>query len=199
LHSFSQKQLYVKGCRILCEEQSRADEVQKEFTPSLPTNVFKIATHIAAATILCQRTRSGWRQIAAIPGIRRDLRRVVRGAFLRNGVSLTRENVKETLNTALFCARDGNRLGWAHQTYANFFAAQYLHTASCRLRKCSNCWFILEIRRESCSALHETAAGLATMDDSIREAIFKTEPEYCCAATFLPLAMKTGKGSWSVC
>ena len=35
-------------------------------------------------------------------------------------------NVKETLGTGLFSSRGPNRMGFAHQTYAEFLAARYL-------------------------------------------------------------------------
>ena len=34
--------------------------------------------------------------------------------------------VREALGTGLFSARGPERLGWAHQTYAEFLAAHYL-------------------------------------------------------------------------
>ena len=34
--------------------------------------------------------------------------------------------MRETLDTGLFTSRGGDRMGWAHQGYAEFLAAQYL-------------------------------------------------------------------------
>ena len=39
---------------------------------------------------------------------------------------ITEQCVRETLDTGLFTSRGGDRMGWAHQGYAEFLAAQYL-------------------------------------------------------------------------
>jgi hypothetical protein len=39
---------------------------------------------------------------------------------------VTDNDVREVLDTGLFSSRGGVRLGWAHQSYAEFLAALYL-------------------------------------------------------------------------
>jgi predicted NACHT family NTPase len=178
LDGFSQKQLYAKGCRILCEEQSPARRRSKGVYTLTPDQRFQIATRIAAATILCQRDAI-WTGAESGNALESDvaMNELCGGPFSATGVALTRENVMETLSTGLFCSRGEYRLGWAHQTYAEFLAAQYLHDSKMSLEKMLK---LLVYHGDSegklIPQLHETAAWLATMDDSIRAAILKTEP-----------------------
>jgi len=44
----------------------------------------------------------------------------------RDSVEVTRDAVREVLGTGLFSSRGGYRLGWTHQSYAEFLAARHL-------------------------------------------------------------------------
>lgn len=44
----------------------------------------------------------------------------------RDSVEVSRDAVREVLGTGLFSSRGGYRLGWAHQSYAEFLAARHL-------------------------------------------------------------------------
>jgi hypothetical protein len=44
----------------------------------------------------------------------------------RDSIEVTRDAVREVLGTGLFSSRGGYRLGWAHQSYAEFLAARHL-------------------------------------------------------------------------
>jgi hypothetical protein len=44
----------------------------------------------------------------------------------RDSFEVTRDAVREVLGTGLFSSRGGQRLGWAHQSYAEFLAARHL-------------------------------------------------------------------------
>jgi hypothetical protein len=44
----------------------------------------------------------------------------------RDSVEVTRDAVREVLGTGLFSSRGGHRLGWTHQSYAEFLAARHL-------------------------------------------------------------------------
>ena len=179
LHGFSQKQLYADGCRILCEEQSPGRRRAKGVCKLTRDQRFQIATRIAAATILCQRDAI-WTEANCGDPLESDLTldELCAGPFSATGIPVTNENLKETLDTGLFCSRGKNRLGWAHQTYAEFLAAQFLHDSKMSLEKMLKLLvYHGDAEGKLVPQLHETAAWLATMDASIREAIFKTEPD----------------------
>ncbi|MGD1085408.1 MAG: hypothetical protein ABSA47_11760, partial [Verrucomicrobiota bacterium] len=179
LRGFSQKQLYAEGCRVLCEEQSPSRRRAKGVCKLTRDQRFQIATRIAAATILCQRDAI-WTEANCGDPLESDVTvdELCAGPLSETGVPLTRENLKETLDTGLFCSRGKNRLGWAHQTYAEFLAAQYLHDSKIPLEKMLKLLvYHGDAEGKVVPQLHETAAWLATMDDSVREAIITTEPE----------------------
>jgi predicted NACHT family NTPase len=175
----SQKQLYAEGCRILCEEQSLGRRRAKGVCKLTSGERFQIAKRLAAATILCKRDAI-WTAANCGDPLESDVTmdELCAGPSSAIGAPITREILMETLSTGLFCSRGENRLGWAHQTYGEFLAAHYLFDSQMSLeKKLALLVYPGDSEGKLFPQLHETAAWLATMDDSIREAIVKTEPE----------------------
>ena len=93
--------------------------------------------------------------------------------FEVNDVSL-----RETLGTGLFSSRGPNRLGWAHQTYAEYLAAWYLIHSRLSLSQ------ILSLIKHSGDGeekivpqLSETTAWIASMNKDVFAEVMKTDPE----------------------
>jgi hypothetical protein len=115
----TQRELYDKGCRILCEE-SRASYVVRELLYTDDRRRFDLACRIAAALQFCGRfavftgTRASEAPVSSLPIVE----------LCEEGI--TEREVRETLDTALFSGRGKNLLGFAHQTYGEFLAAHYI-------------------------------------------------------------------------
>jgi hypothetical protein len=125
----SQSQLYLDGCRVLCEENNdfRRDTIHR---PTLSADQrLAIAMRIAAATIFANRNAI-WTGPERGDELPEDLTlRALSGGTESIGESkleISEAALKETLGTGLFSLRGVERLGWAHQTYSEFLAARYV-------------------------------------------------------------------------
>lgn len=86
--------------------------------------------------------------------------------------------IREVLDTGLFSSRGPSRMGWAHQTYAEFLAATYLLQR--KMTPAQVMSLIVhpdDAERKLVPQLHETAAWLAGMVPQVFREIMKTDPE----------------------
>ncbi len=124
-----QADLYLEGCRWLCEERN-TNRVSSRYTGELnPDQRMAVAARIAAVTIFSNKYAiwSGLQQ--AVTEEEDVLMRTLAGGTEYVGEDefvVDEDAVREVLGTGLFSARGSGRLGWAHQTYAEFLAARYL-------------------------------------------------------------------------
>jgi predicted NACHT family NTPase len=119
--------LYERGCQILCEEQSESRRASGRIGALPPTDRMAIASRIAAATQLGNRyaiwtgTQAAWTPPEDVPieSIAIDSEEDT------HAIQITRASIMETLDSGLFSSRGPERLGWAHQTLAEYLAARY--------------------------------------------------------------------------
>ncbi len=116
--------LYLSGCRFLAAENN---EARLEAGYRGPVDVgerLRLAARIAAATVFGNRY-AVWGGPEAGPVPQEDLtfRELKAGSPDAPGPS--DGALKEVLGTGLFSSRGPNRMGWAHQTYAEFLAAYW--------------------------------------------------------------------------
>jgi hypothetical protein len=121
--------LYRKECQILCDEwRERRRKAQGLLTEAR----FHIACGLAATLIFCGRTAIWTAPLHTQPpdGDVRDDDLVGREVTLEGELPrhIGRTDIDETLATGLFRSRGEHRLGFSHQTYAEYLAAQYLVT-----------------------------------------------------------------------
>lgn len=86
--------------------------------------------------------------------------------------------VREALGTGLFSARGPDRLGWAHQTYAEFLAARYLVQKGVEPGKAMS--LLVHPGDEEgrlVPQLHEAAAWLAGMSPEVFRRLTDADPE----------------------
>ena len=127
----SQAELYLEGCRCLCEETNE-DRRTAGRTGVLSTGWrLVIAARIAAVTLLSNRDAI-WKglDIGEVPDEDIILRKLAGGTEQVNETAfqVTEAHIREVLDTGLFSAHGPQRMGWAHQTYAEYLAARYLHS-----------------------------------------------------------------------
>jgi hypothetical protein len=121
-------ELYKQGCLALCEESNRSRRDSGRRGNLNAGQRMRLAGRIAAATMLgnrfavytgpeidCPREDI---PVSALAGSREE------GAFA--AFAATDDHVREVLDTGLFSSRGEHRMGWAHQGYGDFLAAQYL-------------------------------------------------------------------------
>jgi hypothetical protein len=121
--------LYSQGCRILCEELSESRRSARPIGTLSADERLSIASRIAAIMVFCGRQIILTGPDLGNVGVGEISVRELTGGeetTASGPLRVTETAVREVLNTGLFTAR-GSDLGWAHQTYAEYLAARYLH------------------------------------------------------------------------
>lgn len=193
--SKSRQELFEKGCEKLCQEENpcRIDSINSgELNEIEVSDKICIASRIAAIMLFCKKSvidtsftstseNSDELTIAEICG---------QAEFKdSNEVYFTRDQIKNTLNTGLFSSRGSEKIGFAHQTYAEYLASQYLRTCSISSDKLiSILTHSLENESEFVPQLQEVIAWVADWNNDI----------FAYAAERDPLILLRGdKDSWS--
>lgn len=171
--------LYIEGCRVLCEEPR-----DKNYHPQRKPNHLEveqrliIAARIAAVTVFARRFAVWIEQdLGNIPDEDVLFRKLCFGSETANGrvCQVTENVIREVLDTGLFSSRGTNRMGWAHKTYAEFLAAWYLQQHNVNL---AQVWdLIIHPDQRVVPQLQETAAWLASMMPDLFQEIMTTDPD----------------------
>ncbi|WP_416667183.1 NACHT domain-containing protein [Egbenema bharatensis] len=175
-------ELYLEGCKLLCEEVSKSRQASNRVGNLDIAQRLIIAARIAAITIFTNQF-AVWTGIVQgdVPDGDVLLQRLCFSYEKANGreFEITKEAVKEVLDTGLFSSRGLHRMGWAHQTYAEFLAAWYLTQHKIPLAQIKKLIFSSEDPdHKLIPQLHETAAWLASMRlEDVLQTIIKTDPD----------------------
>ncbi|MCU0633469.1 MAG: hypothetical protein MUE41_01245 [Gemmatimonadaceae bacterium] len=175
----SQTDLYLAGCRALCEEANPSRRAARLTGQLSPDERLGVAARVAAVAILGGRT-------AVWMGLDRDtptndlrLADLVGDEPTPRGVLRVDEQLlrDEVLATGLFSARGPERLGWAHQTYGEFLAAWWLsHRRLTDEQVLALVTMHDDVGRKLVPPLRETAAWVATLRPDLFAAIARIEP-----------------------
>ena len=173
-----QKALYEEGCRLLCEEVSQSRLGARLTGELLPSQRLDVAMQIAAALVLGNRY-AVWTGTGTAPQGDISLDELIATDISEERVNWNRSAILETLvDTALFSSRGPQRLGFSHQSYAEFLAAKWLKTGKLNERQISSIlWSRVAGQEKLVPQLHQTAAWLAASDESIFAKVKKTDPE----------------------
>ena len=177
----TQKEIYEQGCTELCSDfNPDRDTPQLRRQLSAGQRV-AIASHIAAATIFCKRAViSTANRPAMLLETDLSLADLAQGEVRtqQSALPVTIEYLRETFDTGLFTARGPDRLGWAHQTYAEFLASRYLEQQHVSTRQIlSLIQHPLDPERKLVPQLHETAAWIASNRPPVFDAVLRTDSE----------------------
>jgi len=180
----TQAELYRDGCLSLCEENNRNYQLATRTRQTYRLDArqrLAVAGRIAAVTIFANR-------YAVWTGVENDDipdEDVVVAALVGGRESVAGEvfpvdegAIRETLRTGLFSARGPERLGWAHQTYAEFLAAEYVTSRG--LPQTQVLSLLLDPgdeRRKIVPQLQEAAAWVAGMNLDVLRALIATNPD----------------------
>ena len=176
-----QTDLYLDGCRRLCEERNE-DRVERRLTGELSADQrLAVAARMAALTVFSGK-QAVWTGLERAVRVEDDVlvRKLAYGteSVGEDEFPVGESAIEEVLGTGLFSARGPDRLGWAHQTYAEFLAAHYLARRNVQTDRAMS--LVLHPDDEEgklVPQLHETAAWLASMSGEFFRAVMHAEPE----------------------
>jgi predicted NACHT family NTPase len=177
----SQAELYLEGCQLLCEETSVNRRAAKRTGNLSAQQRLAVAARMAALTVFANRYTI-WTSFDAgdVPVEDIEIPELCGGKehIGEEEFAVTQATINEVLDTGLFSSRGANRMGWAHQTYAEFLAARYVVQ---RKMTVSQVMSIIahpdDVDRKLVPQLHQTAAWLAGMLPKVFHEIIKTDPE----------------------
>jgi predicted NACHT family NTPase len=174
-------ELYLEGCKLFCEEVNESRHTS-DCTGNFDSDQrLIVAARIAAVTVFANRF-AVWVGVdqGSVPDEDVLLQKLCFSHEEANGrgFEITREVIKEVLDTGLFSSRGLHRMGWAHQTYAEFLAAWYLTQHKTSLAQIKSLIFSSENPdHKLIPQLHEAAAWLASMRLDVLQEIVKTDPD----------------------
>ena len=177
----SQTALYAKGCELLCTETNQGRRDSGLMGKFNARQKLTIAAKIAAVTIFSNKY-AVWNGIDAGDVAEEDipLNGLIGGTETCNLITfeVSEASLRETLGTGLFSSRGPNRLGWAHQTYAEYLASWYLSQSGVSVAQ------ILSLLKHNgdkeekvVPQLSETAAWIASMNPEVFSELMRTDPE----------------------
>jgi hypothetical protein len=122
--------LYEKACLILCEEQNDSRRVSGRTGSLTPNSRLAIAARIGAVTQFGNRF-AVWTgtEAAGVPPEDVPMSELAGGTEpAEQQLLVTNGMILETLGTGLFSSRGPERLGWSHQTFAEYLSARFCLT-----------------------------------------------------------------------
>jgi len=177
----TQKELYLEGCLRLCEEISPSRQAAGMLGDLDAEQRLAVAARIAAITVFANRY-AVWTTVDSgeVPEEDVTIQDLCGGTEVigEDRFQINHSCIRETLDTGLFSSRGQNRMGWAHKTYAEFLAAQYLIQHQLELPQImSLVHHPLDTEEKVVPQLHETAAWLAVMKADAFQEIKESDPE----------------------
>jgi len=170
--------LYEKGCLILCEEQNESRRAANR------TGILSAAGRLAVAARIAAVTQFGnhfavWAgtEAAGIPPEDVSIVQLVGGTeAAEQEINVSREMIEDTLDTGLFSSRGEERLGWSHQTLAEYLAARYCLSHRLSIQQLRS--LIFHPRRDRViPQVREVASWLALQNEELFLEIAEKDPK----------------------
>ncbi len=171
-------ELYETGCTILCEEQNESRRAAHRVGSLNPRERVAVAGRIAAVTQFGNRFAI-WTGTEAQGVLPEDVsvEKLIGGnETAEDSVKITYDAVLETLGTGLFSSRGQERLGWSHQTLAEYLAAKYCIAHRLPIQQVRSLVFHPR-RRRVIPQVREVASWLALQNEELFAEIAEDEPE----------------------
>jgi predicted NACHT family NTPase len=184
----TQTELYQKACLRLCSYQN-ANRLASQNPPFLGNEErLAIAERIAAVTMFGKRSAifiGNDEAGAMLEDI--TISALAHGTEHISGhvVQVTPNVIREVIQTGLFTGRAGERMGWAHWTFAEFLAAQYVVRNKLSDGQITDLIMHPDTPDKVVPQLHETAAWLASMKSEFMNKIMSTDPQVLLASTIM--------------
>jgi hypothetical protein len=172
--------LYQDGCLCLCEETNESRLGSSQQGNLNKNQRLIIAARIAAVTKFSNR-EAAW--IGTYKGKTQtqdfSVDSILGKCESYNAIQFnpSEEDIKEILDTGLFSARGENRIGWAHQSYAEFLAAWYIRHHQTPICEIDKLLFTQDQgNRRLIPQLQQTASWLASMRQDVFDIIVQSDP-----------------------
>ena len=170
-------ELYLLGCRKLCEEQNPSRRDARKLGRLNPDQRLRLAGRLAAVTMFANRY-AVWTGTETDIFPESDVPLSKLSSGYEEGEFLTfpsdEANIREVLDTGLFTARGPTRMGWAHQSYAEFLAAHYLIAKGVPSRNVLK--LFVHPSGGLVPQLSTVAAWAASLSKEIRKGLISQEP-----------------------
>jgi predicted NACHT family NTPase len=182
----TQAELYQKGCLRLCSYENLSRLASQAHPRLRNEERLAVAERIAAVTMFGKRSAvfMGNDEAGVTPeDITID---ALAGGFEQVGehvVEVTPNVVREVIRTGLFTGRAGERMGWAHWTFAEFLASRYVMRNDLSEGQIADLIMHPDTPEKVVPQLRETAAWLASMDPAFMNKIISTDPQVLLAST----------------
>jgi hypothetical protein len=175
-----QLDLYEKGCRALCEESNESRLGSDRKGRLSPDERVVVASRIAGVTQFANRY-AVWIGREAEAAFSEDVlvRDLCGGVEIGiDGVAVTPEAIREVLDTGLFSSRGPERIGWAHQTYAEFLAARYCRIHAMPVQQLRALLFHpADQGQRLVPQVYELAAWISATNPQILDLVASSDPE----------------------
>ena len=177
----TQLALYREGCKLLCGEVNQ-ERIDARHTGTLDAHQ-RLAVAARIAALMFFGNRSVVWLGTAIEDFGRDCITLQELScretpFAEDGVEISEGTIREALNTGLFTSRGPERIGWAHQTYGEFLAADYLVRRGLAVSQMmSLIRHPMDPDGRLAPQLHGVAAWLAASAPEVFDEILRQEPE----------------------
>ena len=168
--------LFRQGCLLLCEDPSPSRREARRAGSLPPEKRLRLASRVAVVTMLanCFAIWTGAESEAPREDVRVSRLAGNREAGAFGAFEVSSDDVREVLDTGLFNSRGDDRLGWAHQAFGDFLAAQYL------IEKAVPAETMLRALRHPAGGLiprlSAVAGWVASRDAAVRSALIADEP-----------------------
>jgi predicted NACHT family NTPase len=170
--------IYLDGCRALCEDPNPSRRVGITGKLEVEKRLI-VAARIAAVTIFANRFAI-WTEPdngdIPVEDVLIGVLAIQSETAGGNSFPVSEDIVREVLDTGLFSSRGvSGRMGWAHQTYAEFLAAWYLKEQNLETGQILD--LILHSDGYVIPQLQETASWIASMIPQIFQALIQDNPD----------------------
>lgn len=168
----SRLELYDEGLRFLIEDPNTSRKESKLIEKFPLAQKMKIAERIAAITVLCNinSINNDYSYTKDVAGLAKE------DLIIDDDTSL--KVIESVIDSGLFSSRGKGKMGWAHQSYAEYLTARFLlKTIASDERIFSLVLDSTLGERKITPHLTETVAWLASMKPSIYNYLVKGNPE----------------------
>lgn len=170
--------LYYEGCKLLCKEPNEYRKASGNTGKLSWDQRMIVAARIAAMTVFSKKDvvicvdsahiKNNEIHIYSLCGKKECIR--------ENEFNITEETIKETLSIGgLFNSRGEGRMGWVHQTYAEFLAAWYVTQNKIQLNQVKS--LIYHPTGNIVPQLQGVTSWLCAMDQDLFKEVRNTDPE----------------------
>ena len=168
--------LYRRGCLALCEEQNDSRRVTGRRGRLNGSQRLRVAGRIAVATIVGNRFAIWTGSETDAPIMDVPVSRLAgspeKGDF--TDFTAADADIREVLDTGLFTARGADQMGWAHHSYAEFLAADYLIEKGVSPRSILKT--IAHPKGGLIPPLANVGAWAASLSPNVRHSLIATDP-----------------------